>query len=77
MSLAQLSRWCAGQFGDRPVEPAALERKWDVPWMVLDSRRARAEFDWQPVVPLAEILHQIAEHHRRHPEWLDLSQPHG
>jgi CDP-paratose 2-epimerase len=77
MSLAQLSRWCAGEFGDRPVERAALERKWDVPWMVLDSRRARAEFDWQPVVPLVEILHQIAEHHRQHPEWLDLSQPHG
>jgi hypothetical protein len=32
-------------------------------------------FGWSVTTPIAAILAEIAEHHRRHPDWLALSQP--
>ena len=37
MSLAQLSAWCAARFGARPVAADLTPRRWDVPWVVMDS----------------------------------------
>jgi len=74
MSLAQLSDWCADRFGPRTVGTDNERRKWDVPWIVMDAARARAAFEWTPTVGLKPILDEIAEHHRRHPEWLSLTQ---
>lgn len=75
MSLAQLSAWCTGRFGPRPVRADPAPRKWDVPWVVMDTTRVRGRFGWTPAISLANILDEIAEHHRRHPDWLSLSQP--
>lgn len=75
MSLAQLSRWCAAEFGDHQVHSNAAQRRWDVPWVVMDTRRISDAFGWQPSVPLVQILIDIAEHHRRYPRWLEMSQP--
>ncbi len=75
MSLAQLSRWCADEFGPHHIEPAREPRPFDVPWVVMDSRRVEAAFQWRPHVDLRTILAQIAEHHRQHPEWFLLAQP--
>ena len=75
MSLAQLSRWCAARFGDHQVRADAAPRRWDVPWIVMDSRRAVDRFGWQPSRPLDAILAEIASHYSEHPEWLDLSRP--
>ncbi|HVU88145.1 MAG TPA: NAD-dependent epimerase/dehydratase family protein [Pirellulales bacterium] len=75
MSLAQLSRWCAAEFGEHPIEAMREPRPFDVPWVVMDSRRVAAQFQWSPRIALPQILEQIAAHHRQHPEWFLLSQP--
>jgi len=74
MSLAQVSRFCEIEFGPHAVTPDGSPRPFDVPWVVLDSSRAQVAFDWQPRRTIHDILSAIAEHHRQHPEWLDLSQ---
>ena len=74
MSLAGLSAWCADRFGHRDVRSDATQRKWDVPWVVMDTTRARRQFGWTPSVSVMSILDEIAEHHRSHPEWLSVSQ---
>ena len=73
MSLAQLSRWCAREFGEHTVQPDGTPRKFDVPWMVMDNENVTKAFGWRPKVSLEQILSGIAEHHRRNPNWLELS----
>jgi CDP-paratose 2-epimerase len=73
MSLAQLSSWCAAHFGKHTVGRDAASRPYDVPWMVLDSARAKRQWDWQPTVRIEQILEEIAQHAEAHPEWLDIS----
>jgi CDP-paratose 2-epimerase len=73
MSLAQLSRWCADKFGEHRVQADGSIRPFDVPWMVMDNRLVEQAFDWKPQTPLTKILSGIAEHHRQHPNWLELS----
>ncbi|MBI2823211.1 MAG: NAD-dependent epimerase/dehydratase family protein [Planctomycetia bacterium] len=75
MSLAQLSRWCADEFGPHAIDSEPTPRPFDVPWVVLDSGRALAELGWRPRVPIRDILGEIAAHHRQHPDWLDRSRP--
>jgi CDP-paratose 2-epimerase len=75
MSLAQLSAWCTDRFGPRDVGSGGAARKWDVPWVVLDSARLRAAIHWTPSIPLDAILSEIAGDHERHPDWLSTSQP--
>jgi hypothetical protein len=41
----------------------------------MDSARAAARFGWAASRPLTGILDEIADHHRRHPDWLSLTQP--
>ena len=72
MSLRQLSAWCAGRFGAREVVSDPQPRPFDVPWLVLDSARARAAWSWRPAVALPEILEEIAAHAEANPHWLDL-----
>jgi CDP-paratose 2-epimerase len=73
MSLAQLSRWCAAEFGPHDVQPEHQPRPYDIPWMVLDSTRAARDWDWRPATPLHAILHEIKEHALSHPGWLDMT----
>jgi CDP-paratose 2-epimerase len=75
MSLAQLSAWCADRFGPRQVRAEPVARKWDVPWVVIDAQRARRRFEWTVSISIADILTEIADHHRRHPDWLTMSRP--
>jgi CDP-paratose 2-epimerase len=70
MSLAQLTEWCDRQFGAHQPTPAPDPRPFDLPWVVMDSTRARTEFGWTPQRPLESILEEIASHVRAHPEWL-------
>lgn len=71
MSLAQLSGWCAGRFGAHAVEADPAPRPFDIPWLVLDSARVRAEYGWKPQRPLESILEEIAGHARANPGWLE------
>ena len=45
-------------------------RPFDVPWVVMDSTRARRAFHWAPEMTLPKILDEIAAHVAAHPEWL-------
>ena len=73
MSLAQLSAWCADRFGKHHVGHDSAARPYDVPWIVLDSTKAKRQWDWQPNLPVGQILEEIAQHAEEHPEWLEIS----
>lgn len=75
MSLKQLSNWCTTHLGPHAVAADPDPRRFDIPWLVLDSGKARRLWQWEPVTPLAAILEEIAEHARAHPEWLEVSAP--
>ena len=75
MSLAQLSRFCAREFGPHSIGAAPEPRPFDVPWVVMDHRRVATAFGWQPRATLDAMLSEIVTHHRDHPQWLDLAQP--
>ncbi len=72
-SLWQLSDWCAAHVGPHTVGADPTPRTFDIPWMVLDSSKARQIWGWQPATPTNAILEEIAAHARNHPNWLDLS----
>lgn len=74
-SLAQLSAWCAEQFGEHTVGADLSPRPFDLPWLVMDSRLASTTWDWRPTISIEEIWGEIAVHAREHPEWLDISAP--
>ncbi len=73
MSLAELSAWCAERFGSHTVEPDGRPRRFDIPWMVMDSSRAEKFWDWKPRRPMQSVLTEIAEHAEKNPRWLELS----
>ncbi len=73
ISLANLSQWCERRFGPHTVGGDATNRQFDIPWLVLDSARARQEWNWRPNIPLEAILAEIADHADKNPDWLDLS----
>lgn len=79
MSLAQLSHWCAHRFASSDFAISTSEaienRPFDIPWMVMDSRRAEKEFGWTRAISLEEILEEIAVHAEANPHWLELSAP--
>jgi len=75
MSLAQVSAWCAERFGARTVRGDGTMRRWDVPWLAMDYGGATRRFGWAPAKGLATILDEIADHHRRHPDWLSVTEP--
>src|SRR6185437_11130588 len=56
MSLAQLTAWCDPRFGAHPAVSNSATRPFDVPWVVLDSSRARQIFNWKPEITLPTIL---------------------
>jgi CDP-paratose 2-epimerase len=74
MSLAELTAICDEHFGPHAPEPDGRERPFDLPWVVMDSRKAKERFHWKPQRRLTSILDEIADYVRRHPDWLDVSQ---
>lgn len=73
MSLAELSRWCSDRFGNHFVAAETALRRFDIPWLIMDSSLAQEIWGWAPQTPLREILAEIADHAELHPEWLALS----
>ena len=73
MSLAELSDWCAARFGFHSVAGNPVMRRFDIPWLIMDSAKAREVWGWQPQTPLNAILEEIALHAEQHPDWLELS----
>lgn len=73
MSLKQLSDWCSERFGPLAVEADQTPRPFDLPWMVMDSRKAADELQWAPESPIDSILSEIADHAEKNPDWLERS----
>lgn len=73
MSLAQLTAWCDNRFAPYRPESDRRERPYDIPWIVMDSREAQADFGWRCEMGLSEILGEIACHAERHADWLEIS----
>jgi CDP-paratose 2-epimerase len=73
MSLLQLSQWCADRFGPHPVAADDRPRPFDIPWMVMDYRRAQQFWDWRPSHSIENILEEIAVHAQEHENWLAIS----
>lgn len=73
ISLAGLTSICDEFFGPYRPEPDSAERPFDLPWIVMDSRKAKQRFGWEPGRGLGSILEEIAGHIRSHPEWLEVS----
>jgi CDP-paratose 2-epimerase len=72
-SLAQLSDWCTERFGRHEVTRDSTPRPFDLPWMVLDSSRAKKAWDWAPSMKVGDILEEISAHAEAHPDWLEIS----
>lgn len=70
MSLAQLTDWCNHQFAPHSPTPDPQPRPFDIPWLLMSPARAKTELNWQPQIPLTEILTQIAQHVKSNPTWL-------
>jgi CDP-paratose 2-epimerase len=73
MSLAELSSWCRDRYGMHEVGSRPEMRRFDIPWMVMDSRLAGDVWGWQPETPLAAILEEIAVHAEMNTHWLEIS----
>lgn len=71
LSLRWLSAWCESRWGASKVETRIEPRPFDLPWLVLDSRRAAGMWNWQPEITLDAILEEIALHAESHPDWLE------
>ncbi len=73
MSLAELSRWCKERFGGHIVASNPETRRFDIPWLVMDTRLAKDVWGWRPKTPLKDILEEIAVHAEKNPGWLEIS----
>jgi len=74
MSLAELTAWCNERFGVHLVTPDPAQRRFDVPWLIMDSAPARQLFSWSPRKSLQQILTEIAAHAEANPDWLERTQ---
>jgi CDP-paratose 2-epimerase len=71
MSLLELSDWCTDRFGAHEIISDTKDRRFDLPWVVLDSTRAQDLWNWTPRRSLFSILAEIAEHAEGNPDWLE------
>jgi CDP-paratose 2-epimerase len=70
MSLAQLTSWCDNRFGPHLPQADTRPRPFDIPWVVMDTARTRAEFGWESTRSLCSILDEIGQHVEKNPDWL-------
>jgi CDP-paratose 2-epimerase len=71
LPLRRLSAWCEARWGAQKVESRMEPRPFDLPWLVLDSRRAHEAWNWQPEISLEAILEEISAHAEANPGWLE------
>ncbi len=72
-SLAQLSDWCADRFVHRKIDSEPEQRRFDIPWLVMDSSKARQRWGWSPKISRQQIFEEIASHASANSEWLEVS----
>lgn len=74
MSLKQLSVWCQKHIGDNIVNPKQSTRPFDIPWMVLDSTRAKDVWNWEPETSIEDVLLAIAIFAGKNDNWSRISE---
>ncbi len=58
-SLAELSRWCLKNIDTHEIGIDPLDRKFDIPWLILDASLANKEWEWSVETKLEEIFTEI------------------
>jgi len=72
-SLHQLSQWCENRWGSHDVIASDETRRFDIPWLILNSQLAERVWNWSPQIGTDEILAEIAAFAEIYPEWLSLT----
>jgi CDP-paratose 2-epimerase len=72
-SLSQLTEWSSKRFGKNTVEKTESERPFDIPWMVLDSLKAKTVWNWTPKTSVQQIMEEIAIFAESKTDWCKLS----
>ena len=72
-SLHQLSHWCSQWWEPLDVEHSSIVRKFDLPWVVLDSSLCKKTWDWQPLISVEKILEEIAYFADKNSNWISIS----
>jgi CDP-paratose 2-epimerase len=75
ISLARLNAWCDSRFGIHTPSADPRPRRFDIPWVIMDSGDARRDFGWSIEIPMERVFEEIAEHAQRNPGWLEVSAP--
>jgi CDP-paratose 2-epimerase len=73
MSLARLTAWCDRRFRPHTAVADLNERPYDIPWVVMDNHDCDRHFGWQPEIPVADLLEEVARHAEANPDWLERS----
>lgn len=71
-SLKELSEWCYERLGSHTVESSPENRKYDVPWLVLDSSAAKRVWGWTPSISKKDIFSEVATFAENNPDWVAL-----
>ena len=75
ISLARLNAWCDARFGAHTPAADPRPRRYDIPWVIMDSSDAERDFGWRVETPMERVLEEIAQHAEQNPGWLELSAP--
>jgi hypothetical protein len=65
--------WRRMRFGQHWIESEPISHRFDVPWLILDSRCAAKEWHCKVETPINSILEEIGLHAEAYREWLQLS----
>lgn len=74
-SLKQLTRWCSQRFVEQTrsgfhIGSDPQNRKFDVPWLVLNAANAKKHWSWEPERNSESIFEEIAAHAELNPGWI-------
>jgi CDP-paratose 2-epimerase len=75
ISLARLNAWCDARFGAHTPSSDPRPRRYDIPWVIMDSSDAERDFGWRIETPMERVFEEIAQHAESHPDWLERSAP--
>jgi len=75
ISLARLNAWCDARFGAHAPTADIRPRRYDIPWLIMDSSDAERDFGWRIEIPMQDVFEEIAQHAERNPDWLEKSVP--
>jgi CDP-paratose 2-epimerase len=75
ISLACLNAWCDARFGAHAPSADTRPRRYDIPWVIMDSSDAERDFGWRIEMPMDRVFEEIAQHAELNPGWLETSAP--